>query len=249
MADKQTSKPEVITTTTIEEINPTLEKAKGFWAKFSKPIIYVGTAAIVLIGGWLAYKNFYKLPNEQKASDMVFAAEKLFGKMATSSSYNKDTVGIVLNGGNIDGTTVSGLLKVISNYGSTPAANRAQLMVGACYLHIKEFDKAIKHLKEFNANGATQVESSADMMLGHAYAEQKKNDDALSYYKKAASASEKDEPIAVNALMTAANFAEQTGKNKDAIELYQQIKTKFPASQQVSSGELDKYLARLGIVK
>ena len=35
----------------IMETNVALEKAKGFWANFSKPIIYIGSAVILLIGG------------------------------------------------------------------------------------------------------------------------------------------------------------------------------------------------------
>jgi hypothetical protein len=33
-----------------------IERARGFWAKFSKPIIYTGAAIILLGGGCLIYK-------------------------------------------------------------------------------------------------------------------------------------------------------------------------------------------------
>lgn len=240
MADKQVK---------AAEIPDVVARAKGFWEKYSKRIMIGGTVVILLGGGYFGYKYFYKLPKEQKASELVFPAEKLFGKMAGTSSYNKDTVNIVLNGGNLGGSNVTGLLKIISNYGGTPSANRAEYMVGACYLQLKEFDKAIKHLKEFDGNGANQIQSKAYILLGHAYAEQKKTDEALSYYKKAASVDEKDEGIATEALFIAGMYAEAIGKTKDAIEIYQKIKDNYPANQRVMMGEADKYLARLGVIK
>lgn len=240
MAEKQVSAAPI-------ESADVIEKAKGFWAKYSKMIIMAGSAVIVLIGGWLTYKYMFRLPKEKEASEKIFAAEKLFGKMATASSYGKDTVNIVLNGDKASGVT--GLLKIISSYGSTPAGNRAEFMVGACYLHLKQFDKAVKHLKEFDGNGAYQIQSKAYVMLGHAYAEQKKTDDALSYYKKAASAAEGDEGMASEALFVAGRYADAIGKSKDAIALFQELNDNYPASQHVRSGDAEKYLAKLGVTK
>lgn len=224
-----------------------IEKAKGFWTRYSRPIIMAGSVIIVLTAGWLIYKYMFLLPKEKESKDKIFAAEKLFGSMANASSFGKDTVNTVLNGDKATGVT--GLLKIISSYGSTDAGNRAQFMAGACYLHLKQFDKAIRHLKEFDGNGATQVESKAYLMLAHAYAEQKKTDEALSNYKKAASVVEGDEALAAGALFMAGRYADAIGKSKDAIELFQKLKDTYPASQQVSSGDTDKYLARLGVTK
>jgi TolA-binding protein len=231
------------------EIPEVLVKARGFWDKYSKSIIMAGSVVIVLIGGYFGYKYLYKLPQEKKASELIFPAEKLFSKMTTSSRYNKDTLNIVLNGGNLDGMPITGLLKIISSYGGTPAGNRAEYMTGACYLQLKDFDKAIKHLKDFDANGANQIQSKAYILLGHAYAEKKNTDEALGYYKKAASVVESDEGMATEALFMAGMYADAMGKNKEAIELFQSIKDKYPASQKVQSGEADKYLARLGVMK
>ena len=111
-----------------------VQRAKGFWANNSKRLIIAGSVVILLVGGYLGYKYFYKLPREKKGSEQIFPAEKLFAKMAAIGSYNKDSVSIVLNGGNLEGTPVTGLLKIISNYSGTKAANRAQFITGACYL-------------------------------------------------------------------------------------------------------------------
>ena len=147
---------QVKTTTTTPDV---IERAKGFWAANSKYIIIAGSVVILLLAGFLGYKYLYKIPREQKASDQIFPAEKLFAKMATIGSYNKDSVAIVLNGGNLEGVAITGMLKIISNFSGTKAANRAHYIAGACYLNVKDFDKAIKHLKDFDGNGADQVQS------------------------------------------------------------------------------------------
>jgi TolA-binding protein len=224
-----------------------VEKAKGFWAAYSKRIIIVGSILIVLFGSFLGYKYLFSIPNEKKANDLIFPAEKLFGLMAASSSYNKDTVNLVLNGDKAAGVT--GLLKIANNYGRTKSGNRAEYMIGACYLQLKQFDKAIAHLKDFDGNGASQIQSKAYILLGHAYAEQKKTDDALDYYKKAGNISDIDEGMASEALFMAGRYAEAMGKTKEATGIFQDLKDKYPASQRVSSGDVDKYLGSLGVTK
>ena len=234
-----------ITTPTVQPAD-VVTRAKGFWDKFSKPIIYAGSAIILLIGGWYAYKNLIVLPKEKKASEMLFPAETLFDKMS-SANFNKDSVNLVLNGGNNNGTNITGILKVISQYGGTPAGNRAKYIAGASYLQIKEFDKAIKYLKEFDGMGADQIQSKAYIMLGHAYAEKKNIDEALSYYKKAATVNSKDESITPAALLMAAAYADAMGKTKEAIDLYKEVKEKFPTNSAVTGGDIEKHLARLGV--
>lgn len=238
MADKQ-AKAEQLDSAVL------VEKAKGFWAAYSKKIIIVGSVVIALLGGYLGYKYLIKIPNEKKASDLIFPAEKLFGLMASSSSYNKDTVNMVLNGDKAAGVT--GLLKIASSYGSTKSGNRAEYMIGACYLNLKQFDKAVKHLKDFDGNGAEQIQSKAYILLGHAYAEQKKTEDALDYYEKAGNISGLDEGMAAEALFLAGRYAEAMGKTKEAIEIFQELKDKYPASQRIS--DVEKYLASLGVTK
>jgi tetratricopeptide (TPR) repeat protein len=244
MAEKQVQ-PELV------ETNEAVAKAKDFWAKFSKPIIYAGSAVILLIGGWYAYKQFVVAPKQQKANETVFPAEKLFGKIVQAGTFSKDSINTVLNGGADGDIKVTGLLTVIKNYSGTAAANRANYIAGACYLHLKEFDKAIKYLKEFEGNGASQIESAAFRMLGDAYAEQKKNDDALSYYKKAVSAAAaKDESTRFLALSRAALFCDATGKSKEAVEYLKQIKEEItPAffSMNRIDFDADKYLAKHGV--
>jgi tetratricopeptide (TPR) repeat protein len=249
MAEKQAT--ETATTEVSTNLTETggLTAAKGFWDKYSKTIIYVGGAIIVLLIGFLSYKEFVVAPKENKANEQIFAAENIFDKMA-ANGFNKDSVNLVINGGEVEGKKLVGVLKIINEFGGTKAGNRAQYIAGACYLQIGEFDKAIKYLSQFNGHGATQVQSMAYTMMAHAYAEQKKTADALNFYKKAASALDpKDASFGAEALFLAATYADAIGNSKEAIDLFKQLQTKFPTSQAVTNGDVDKYLAKYGVTE
>jgi len=211
-----------------------VDKAIGFWENNSKKIITISVAIIVVVGGYLGYKNLIQLPKEQKANEELFAAE---------NNFRKDSFNLALNG---SGST-PGLLKVISKYSGTKAANLAHYYAGASYLQMGEYQKAVDQLSDFSANGAKQVEAKAEGLLGDAYAELKKNDDAIAHYKNAGTIFGEDQAISSEYLFRGAMLSEMTGKTDQAIELYQILKDKYPRTDK--GFIVDKYLARLGIVK
>jgi len=212
----------------------TISHGSDFWQKNSKIIIGAAVVVIASIGGYLGYKNFIQLPNEQKASEELFFAE---------SNFRKDSFNIALNGAQ----GKAGFLKVISKYGSTAAGNIAHLYAGECYMQLGEFQKAVQHLEDFNPGAATQVEAKVTGLLGDAYAELKKNNEAIDLYAKAGSLFPEDQSISSEYLFRGALLAEISGKTEKAIELYQQIKDKYPRTDK--GFVVDKYLARLGVVK
>jgi tetratricopeptide (TPR) repeat protein len=231
MSDKKVHKTEV----------DVIEKARGFWENYSKPVMYVGSAIIVLLAGWAIYKYMFKVPKEEKANDIVFVTQKYFAEFSNATDSNKIQLAtICLNG---DGTN-PGALKIISNYSGTDAANLCEYYAGTCYLHLGQFDKAIKYLKNFDADGATQIKSRAYGMIADANAELNKNDEALSYYKKAAEVNSKDDYTSSEFLFKAALFAETTGKTKEAIDLFKKIKSEYPLTEKAA--DVDRYLAKLG---
>jgi tetratricopeptide (TPR) repeat protein len=82
--------------------------------------------------------------------------------------------------------------------------------------------------------------------LADAYSELKKNDEALNYYKKAASTFTEDEITSAEYLWRAGQLCETLNKSKEALDLYKEIKEKFPKARQ---GEIDKFIYRLSIEK
>lgn len=212
--------------------------AQQFWAKNSKAILIGLTAVVVLAGGYLAYNNLYKAPNEEKASDAMWKAENLF---------RVDSFSLALKGDGIN----AGFLKVIDKYGSTKTGNRAKFYAGACYLQLGDFNNAIKYLKDFDANEVAAT-MRANGLLGDAYSELGKKEEAISYYKKAGAAFPDDEVNSPEYLFRAAMLLSDLGKTQEAIDVLQDVKKRYPRSSMPASQggqEVDKYLGKLGDTK
>jgi len=209
-----------------------IARAKDFWERYNRPVTIICTALIVLIGGWYIYKNFFQNPKEQKAKDAMFRAEEY---------YRMDSVNLALNG---DAQNM-GFLRVIDRFSGTDAANLARFYTGSCYLKLGDNNKAVKYLKKFSTSSKL-VQARAYKLLGDAYADLGKNSDAFDYYKKAAHHFEKDETNSAEYLFMAAYFADRVMKNsKEAIELYKELREKYPTTQQGLQAE--NFLAQLGI--
>ena len=113
-------------------------------------------------------------------------------------------------------------------------------------MKLGEFNNAIKHLKEFKTDDELLKVRTAGL-LGDAYAETGKKNEAVENYRKAGTVFEEDNINSPEYLFRAGLLYETMGKNKEAIEMYNLIKDKYPATQR--GAEIDKYLARLGKVK
>ncbi|MGE5518438.1 MAG: tetratricopeptide repeat protein [Candidatus Dadabacteria bacterium] len=209
-----------------------VERARDFWTRYGKIVTIISAAIIVIVGGYLFYKNFVKAPQEKKAAEAMFRAEEFF---------RSDSLKLAVNG---DGMN-PGFEKIISQYGGTAAGNLAKFYAGSAYLKLGDYNKAVKYLKDFNTD-AKQVEARKFKLLGDAYAEQGKNSDALDSYKKSAHEFEDDEASASEALFMAAYLADRVMKDKkQAIDLYKELKKKYSRTQY--GFEADKYLAQAGV--
>lgn len=217
----------------LEAEHNVVAQAKDAWEKRGKQLSILLGVVVVVIAAFLAYKYFVTGPNEKKASEAMFHAEEY---------YRMDSVKLALNGDNIN----AGFVKVISKYGGTKAANLAAFYAGSCYLKLGDYANAVKYLKDFSSS-APQIQARAYGLLGDAYSEQNKKNEAVEQYKKAAALFDKDDLLSPEYLFRAGYLYESEGKSKEAIEMYQQIKDKYPTSQR--GAEVDKYLARLGVTK
>jgi tetratricopeptide (TPR) repeat protein len=209
-----------------------LDKLQAFWSTYSKPLSLVSLIIVVAVAGWFAYQQLYQQPRENKALEAMFRAEEY---------YRKDSASLALNG---DGQNL-GFLKVIDRFSGTDAANLAHFYAGSCYLKLGDNAKAIDFLKKFSTS-SKGVQARAYKLLGDAYGDSGKNAEALDAYKQAARHFEKDEVNSPEYLFMAAYFADQVMQNsKEAIALYEEVREKYPRSQQ--SYDAEKYLARLGV--
>lgn len=205
-----------------------VERAKDFWARKGKIIMIVSTVIILLGGGWLGYKYFIVAPKEKKGNEAIWK---------TQANYDLDSMKL----------TLTSAEKLAKEYNGTNPGNLANFYAGVAALKTGDNNKAVKYLKEFSTD-AGQIQARAYKLLGDAYANLGKNSDALGSYKKAAREFEKDAAASAEYLFFAAYFADRVMKDqKQALELYKEIKQKHPDTQ--FGAEADKYLAQAGIYK
>ncbi len=215
-----------------DERNPIAE-IQNVWERYGKAGSYVLLAIIVIVAGFFAYRNLVSEPNEKKATEAMFRAEQY---------YRLDSARLALNGDNIN----AGFLKVIARYGGTRAANLASFYAGSCYLKLADYNNAVKYLKDFSTP-VRQLQERDYGLLGDAYSELNRKEEAAEQYKKAGTYFEKDELFSPEYLFRSGYLYESMGKTQDAIAMYRLIKDKYPASQR--GADIDKYLARLGVVQ
>ena len=207
-------------------------KAKGFWAQNQKSILTALIVIILVAGGWLGYKNFIVAPKETEAQNAMWKAEQYF---------RQDSLNLALNGDKSN----RGFLYIINNYGSTKTGTLARYYAGVCYLRTGNFSKAVENLQDFNTS-AKQIQMMAYGALGDAYSELNKNDEAVNYYKKAANEFTDDATMSSEYLFRAALKLETLGKSSEALDLYKQLKEKYPNTEKGFSA--DKYIYRLSII-
>ncbi len=233
--DKYTAPRNIVqqTSTDVDDIPTADDQIKNIesWYEKNKKMIINGLIAVAaIVGGYIAYNNFYKAPKQKNANEAIYRAQIYFGM---------DSLNWALNGQGAD----LGFLKIIDKYGSTDAGNLAQYYAGVSYLKLGNPSKAIEHLKNFNGKG-TLVETVAKGSLGDAYAEQNKMSEAASAYIDASS-DDKNILFSPLYLERAAIAYQNLKKNEDAIKAFKKIKTDFPQSPQARN--VEKYLARLGV--
>ncbi len=215
----------------VVERNEALEKVQSFWNRNGKTLTYILGGILLVVGGWLAYQNFIVKPKSEQAANSMFKAEQYFAQ---------DSFKLALNG---DGQ-YKGFLYIINNYGGTKESNLAKYYAGISYLKLGEFNKAAEQLKNFSTS-SKQIQMMAYGALGDAYSEAGKKDEAVEAYTKAAKTFEEDEFNSSEFLYRAALLSETMGKNKEAVTLYKELKTRFPKTDK---GYLaDKYLYRLEV--
>lgn len=234
MAENTRTKPgqEVPQEYVVPEGTEVLENIQSKYEKNKKPINTIIIAVVALVAGYFAYQKLMVEPDNNKASAMMYFADKY--RMADSSDK-------ALNG---DGQH-KGYLAVIKKYGGTDAGNMSKYYAGVCYLKKGDFKNAIKYLEDFNGKG-TLAEYSAFGAIGDAHMSMGNTNKAIEFYEKAGG--KKDDALHGPIYLFRAGLAyEKANKPEDAKKLYKRIRDEYPQSQEAQ--KVDKQLASLGVLE
>ena len=217
---------------TLVDIVEARENAQDFMEANQSKILMGLLAAVVLIGGFLAYKYMYQGPRNIEAAEALQQAQMQF---------ERDSFALALQNANGD----KGFLDIIDNYSGTKAANLSHYYAGISYLNLGQFDAAISYLEDFSAAGEV-LPISKNGALGDAYGEKGDLDKALNYYGKAISAGE-NEFLTAYYLKKQGLLYEKQGKYAEATKNFEQIKSKYPFSP--DGRDIDKFIARVSAKK
>lgn len=210
-----------------EETKSVLSKTEHFFESNQQLAAIIMGAIVLVIGGYFAFKKLYVEPQEVKARDAMFVAEKYF---------TNDSLDLAINGdGNYDG-----LLDVIDEFSITKTAGIGKYYLGISYLKKGEYETAIQYLEDVDTDNE-MLSSIIKGAIGDAYLELGEKEKAAEYYVDAASDFENKFSTPLF-LMKAAFTFEEINSNETAVELYEKIKNDYPESSQ--SRDIDKYIAR-----
>lgn len=223
------------------DVNETLVKSEAFVIKYKKQLITAIVAIVVVVGGVFAYIYGYSKPREDKAQELLGIVMQKY--------IMKQDFEHALKG---EGKTV-GLVSIADKYGSTDAGNIAKYQAGLCNYNLGKTKEAIIYLEDFDTKGDNTISAQALYTLANCYANDKQLDKAVSTFKDAAKATEIP-ALCAEYLLQAGLILENQKKNDEALQIYKDIKEKYPTApicaQQEQNGTvldavIEKYIERL----
>lgn len=213
------------------DVEEALMTSEAFLFKYKNIIVGVVVAIVVIVCGTLGYKHFISEPNELKASEASFMAERYFGNDEFEAALKGDSLGNM------------GFLKIADEFSGTKAGKLANAYAGVCYAKLAQHEDAAKYLDKFSASDF-MVAPAMLGTIGNCYAQLGQLDKAAATLLKAA---EKANSVVLSPvyLLEAGQILEKQGKNSEAVEAYKQIKNKYGNSMQAM--DIDKYIDRASI--
>ena len=214
-------------------VEDALTQSEAFLIKYKNAIIGGVVAVIIIVAGFIMYKNLYAEPREEKAQAALFKGQEYFEQDAFEQALNGDSIGY------------TGFLKVADEYSGTKAANLAKAYAGICYAQLGKYEEAVKMLDSFN--GKVQMVAPAILgAAGNCYAQLGQLDKAASTLLSAADKADNN-TLSPIFLIQAGEILVKQGKYDDAVNAYTKIKDKYFQSYQAM--DIDKYIEQAKLMK
>ncbi|MCS2429541.1 tetratricopeptide repeat protein [Bacteroides ovatus] len=214
-------------------VEDALTQSEAFLIKYKNAIIGSVVAVIIIVAGFIMYKNLYAEPREEKAQAALFKGQEYFEQDAFERALNGDSIGY------------TGFLKVADDYSGTKAANLAKAYAGICYAQLGKYEEAVKMLDSFN--GKDQMVAPAILgAAGNCYAQLGQLDKAASTLLSAADKADNN-TLSPIFLIQAGEILVKQGKYDDAVNAYTKIKDKYFQSYQAM--DIDKYIEQAKLMK
>lgn len=219
-----------------DTLDETANRSEQWLEKNQKPVfIFLGSVLFAILA-FVAYTKLVKGPKEITAANELAYSKAAFNEAELATSNIDSLYTIALNG--VDGKY--GLVDVAKKFSSTKAGNMANYMAGMAYLKMNDYQKAIDHLGKFSSDDQA-LAPLAKGNMGDAFADINQPKEAFSYYKEAANLGDNNFFTPMY-LFKAGNTALELGKYDEALQLFEQIKNKYPQAE--NAKDIDIFINR-----
>lgn len=211
-------------------IGKEVNRAETFVQRNKKVLSIVAGAVIVVVGGYVGFKQFVVKPQESEAQEALFIVQQQF---------ERDSFSLVVNGNGNDLSAVD----IADEYGMTKAGNLACYMAGVSYLRLGQYEDALLYLNDFSA-GDDVIGPMAIGLRGDAHVELGEVEEGVKLYMKAANKG--DNQFITPYFLNKAGIAyTHLGEHKKAEEVYTRIKTEYKDVPEWT--DVEKYISRSSI--
>ncbi|TCO09284.1 tetratricopeptide repeat protein [Natronoflexus pectinivorans] len=223
------SKKENTSENKLENVEQALGRTERFIEENQKTLTIAVLALILIVGGYWAYIKLYSEPQEAEAQRQMFHAQIMFENEDYSAALEGDGIN-------------PGFLEIIDNFGRTKAGNLSRYYAGISYLHIGEYEEAIRYLRRFKTKN-DKMNAVSLGAIGDAHAELGDINEAIRWYQRA---SQIENSITAPFFLLKKGLAyESIGDNVRALEAFRTIKEKYRESTEAR--QIDKYITRVSL--
>ena len=210
-----------------DKLVETYYKAYGYFEENKSKMLSYGVVLVVIVFAVIYYIN-HKKENNEKAEVLLSQVMNLYDQ----GSYLEAIEGR-------PSQNISGLKKIVEDYGSTENGETAKIYLANSYDMLGKPDDALKYYSDYD--GDISIYKAA-ALAGQAgiYAGRKEYEKAAELFKKASRISKTDVLNPDYMLNASINYI-NSGKDGEAKELLESIKKDYPTSQ--ANSQAEQYLA------
>ena len=216
------------TTQTEANVGEIFSKSEKFIETYKNYIMIGFGVIIILVVAILGIRQYYLLPKEVEAQEAIFPGENFLANRQWNIALNGDSANYI------------GFLGIIDEYPHTKTANLAKAYAGISFYHLGQYQDALDHLKAFSANEKI-VDPVITGLIGDCYVNLNNVEEGIKYFKEAASKAE-NQYISPIYLKKAGLAYESLSDFKNAVDVYNTLKSKYPNSQEAA--DIDRFIYR-----
>ena len=164
---------------TLVDIVEVKASAQDFFEDNKQLVTGVLVGLFLLVGGFLIYRQFVKVPREREALEQMAQAQFQFERDSFAlAMYNP-------------GNNFLGFAEIAEEYSGTPGGNLALYYAGVSSLNLGQFEAAVDYLEDFSPDGKLGPALKFGT-LGDAYSELNDLELGLRNYEKAVKGADND---------------------------------------------------------